>query len=243
LNIGSVVFDEYGAVLTLPRDGQNLKTGARRVRIHEAVPYLHAWYEAHPFKHDARAALFHTRSHRAPFVRMTSGALWTFVNKARLRAGIMKSLHPHLFRHSAATERARLGWTEGMMRAFFGWSRRSDMPSVYVHLAGGDYERMDLERRGLLKDGDRAKPALAGLACLACRTANVMTALFCKACRNPLTPEAEAAIAKQRADQIQEQLKRVIGELTIESKPMAVTSRAVEPGAKPLSWRSIGLDA
>jgi integrase/recombinase XerD len=51
-------------------------------------------------------------------------------------AKLPKELHPHLFRHTAATERARLGWNEAQMRAYFGWSKSTDMPSRYVHLAG-----------------------------------------------------------------------------------------------------------
>ena len=33
LNVGSVVFDKYGAVITLPKGAPGLKTGARRVRV------------------------------------------------------------------------------------------------------------------------------------------------------------------------------------------------------------------
>lgn len=209
LNIGSVEFDQYGAVLTLPKKAPGLKTGARRVRLHESVPYLHAWYETHPRKDDQRSALFYSMSRRAPMRRMTPNALWQFCRRAAKKADLGKDVHPHLFRHSAATERARLGWTEAMMRAFFGWARSSDMPSRYVHLAGQDYERMDLERRGLLKDGDHARPALAPLRCKVCKAENLPTATFCQLCRNPVSPAAEAELQRRREEEVSEAASKI----------------------------------
>jgi site-specific recombinase XerD len=120
LNIGSVAWDQYGATITLPKGAPGLKTGARRVRIFESVPFLHAWFEAHPQKTDPRAPLFLCRSNnRAEDQRLTANALWYFVSKTAARAGLKKDVWPHLFRHTAATDRARLGWNEGQMRAFF----------------------------------------------------------------------------------------------------------------------------
>jgi site-specific recombinase XerD len=213
LNVGSVEFDEYGAVLTLPKKRSaeaSLKTGARRIRLFDSVPYLHAWYETHPNKDDAKASLFFSMSRRAPKARMTPNALWQFVNRAGTTAGLKKDLHPHLFRHTAATERARLGWNEAQMRAYFGWSRTSDMPSVYVHLAGLDYEEMELERRGKKGHGERRKPALAPITCKVCRAENLATATFCQSCRNPVSPEAEAELQKKREAEIKEAASKIV---------------------------------
>lgn len=201
--MGSVQFDDYGAVLTLPR-GPGLKTEARRVRVFESVPYLHAFYEDHPFKDDPSAPLFYSDSRRAPKARMTANALWKFVHDAGEAVGLGKSIKPHLFRHTAATERARLGWNEGHMRARFGWSRSSDMPAVYVHLAGLDYENMELERRGLLKEGTTTRPALTGLTCPACKTQNLPTAIFCQSCRHPVNPDVEVELAERRRLEVKE---------------------------------------
>jgi integrase/recombinase XerD len=222
LNISSVEFDQYGAVLTLPKGAPGLKTGARRVRLYESVPYLHRWVEDHPHKDDPKAALFYSMSRRAPGVRMSPNALWQFVNRAGKTAGLRKESHPHLFRHSAATERARMGWTETMMRAFFGWTRSSDMPARYVHLAGLDYERMDLERRGKLAHGETSKPALAPLVCRVCRNENLPTAMFCQQCRNPVSPAAEAELDARRASEIKEAAARILASQNPERPAMDV---------------------
>lgn len=201
LNVGSVEFLPQFAQVTLPKGAPGLKTGARTIIIFDSRPFLQDWWENHPFKDDRSKPLFHSLSRRAPMVRMTNGALHGFVKKAGERAGIKKHLHPHLFRHSAATERVRLGWTEAHMRDFFGWTRSSDMPSHYVHLAGSDYQRMEMERRGLVADGDTARPALTGLLCPGCKHSNLLTAAFCQSCSRPISPRAlEDAKTKQQED-------------------------------------------
>lgn len=212
LNLGNVQFDRYGAVLTLPKDAPGLKTGSRRIRLFDSVPYLHAWYEGHPFKGDPKAPLFVSMSRRAPLARMTPNALWQFVERAGKIAKLPKDLHPHLFRHTAATERARLGWNEAQMRAYFGWSRSSDMPSRYVHLAGLDYEEMELERRGVKTKGERGRPALAPLYCRVCKAQNLATATFCQQCRNPVSPEAEKELEERRQQEIKDAATRLMAE-------------------------------
>jgi integrase len=201
LNVGNVSFDEYGAVITLPKGASGLKTGARRIRLFESVPYLHAWFENHPLKANPKAALFTSNSYRAPGARMTGSALWGLCVNAGEEAKLKIHTNPHLFRHSCATEKARLGWTEAQMRAYFGWSRSSTMPSHYVHLAGKDYEEMELERRGLLNVESRRRPALAGVTCRVCGHGNLATAMFCQECRNPVSPEAEAILQERRKEE------------------------------------------
>ena len=215
LNVGNVTFDEYGAVIMLPKGASGLKTGARRVRVFESVPYLHAWYELHPRKAEPKASLFYSNSYRAPGARMTDSALWTLCVKAGEAAKLKIHTNPHLFRHSCATEKARLGWTEGQMRAYFGWSRSSTMPSYYVHLAGKDYEDMELERRGLLQTEVRRRPALAGVTCRVCNRENLATAMFCSECRNPISPEAEAELRRRRQEEatqeVEAAVRRILG--------------------------------
>lgn len=216
LNIGSVQFDDYGAVLMLPKKGAGLKTGARRVRLYnvESVPYLHAWFEHHPHKADPKAPLFYSMSRRAPGARMTPNALWQFVQRASKKAGLRKELHPHLFRHTAATERARAGWREAEMRAFFGWTRSSDMPATYVHLAGQDYEEMDLERRGLKAKGEpTARSGLAPRVCRVCKAENLSTALFCGNCRSPVSPKAEGELAQRRNEELAQIIREEVQKL------------------------------
>lgn len=207
LNVGSVQFDEFGAVLTLPKKAEGLKTGSRRVRIFDSVSYLHAWYEEHPAKDDPNAPLWLARNNGG-IRRMGPGTMYSWVRSAGKGAGLKKHVHPHLFRHTAATERARMGWNEGQMRAFFGWSRNSDMPSWYVHLAGLDYENVEIERRGLA-GRKPVGPALRPVVCRKCNAQNAMTAVYCLSCRHPISPEIEAKLEEEKRQAIREEIARV----------------------------------
>jgi integrase len=211
LHVGSVTFDEYGAVLTLPKGAAGLKTGARRVRLLDAAPYLHAWFEAHPRKADRAAPLFPIVGDKNTGQRLSPDDVWYFTTSTARRAGLKKHLNPHLFRHTAATNAARAGWTEAMMRAYFGWSKGSDMPATYVHLAGKDYEDMLLEQRGLKQKGEgNGRPALAPFTCRSCGAGNMITAMFCTACRKPLNPEAEAHLREGNMADFKEELARMV---------------------------------
>jgi integrase/recombinase XerD len=220
LNVGSVEFAGQYAHVSIPPNAPGLKTGPRRILIIDSIRYVHAWLEAHPRKNEPEAPLFYTMSRRKPGARLTIQGLYLFCRKAAERAGLKKHVHPHLFRHTAATEKARLGWNEAMLRAYFGWSNDSTMPSTYVHMVQQDYERIELARRGMLAGEGAPQPALAGLTCPACRAINAVTALWCEQCRHPVAPGAAddlrnrqlAALNQEMAILVQEAVRTALAD-------------------------------
>lgn len=212
LRIRDVTFDEYGAIIILPKGGVALKTGIRRVRLVDCAPYLQAWADIHPKKKQPNAPLWISRADRNAGERLTSNALWKFVSNAGKRGGLDKEIWPHLFRHSRATECARIGLTESWMRAYFGWSRSSDMPSHYVHLAGKDVEDEILRRAGKLKGPKEVQRAIPPRECARCRKESPATADFCtnSACGRPLTVEAAEKAEAQRVERINETLAQMV---------------------------------
>jgi len=113
----NVYFDEMGAVMIV-----NGKTGYRRVRITKYTGFLKM------AKARGKKTLFPFDYSQAYKLCQKSGEL------------INKNVYPHLFRHSRATQLAQ-HLTESQLRLFFGWSGRSDMPAVYVHLSGRDIDK------------------------------------------------------------------------------------------------------
>jgi integrase len=226
LSLKNVFFDQYGAVLSLPVGQEGLKTGARRVRIFDSVLALQEWFQVHPFRSDPNAPLWVSWSNRAPGLRLSSNALWKWITDLAKEANIGKAGNPHAYRHTAATERARAGWNEAQMRAYFGWSKDSKMPSLYVHLAGLDYERMELERRGLSQEGSD-KPLIMPVTCRFCKAENVFSSLFCRQCARPLTPEAEAELHHYTHKEVQtvlEETKAKTAKEVIEELRQALAS-------------------
>ena len=74
--------------------------------------------------------------------KLTDRNIQKIVRKAAIRAGINKSVHPHLFRHSSATYYAnKLNRQELCMR--YGWKFSSDMPDIYISRAGMENKELD----------------------------------------------------------------------------------------------------
>jgi integrase len=131
LKKSDVIFDDNGAIIKV-----NGKTGVRPIRIVRCAKYLKAYYD------------FCDSDKLFPF---THRALNKIIKTIAKRAGIKKKVYPHLFRHTRATHLAQY-LTEPEMRLFFGWSRHSKMPSVYVHLSGRDIDQKIIELNKIAKE-------------------------------------------------------------------------------------------
>jgi integrase len=191
LRVKDVEFmEEYAAVRLVG------KTGARRVPVVAAVPYLQLWLEHHPDGRNPGAPLWPKLSDGRP---MTYPALAKVLRVAAERAGLGKRITPHKLRHARATFLAtRL--TEAQMNAFFGWRQGSDMPSTYVHLSGRDVDRAILGIYGLRKEeGREEKARLSPKECPRCRQRNPATGRFCLRCGMALDMEAVVELERKRA--------------------------------------------
>lgn len=207
LTLGNVAVDDHGeAVLALSKASPGLKTGPRRVPLLDSVVYLQAWLDAHPRKGDASAALWISRADRNPGDPLTANALWRIIKKGAERAAIKKRVYPHVFRHSRATEAVRLGYPDAITKKLFGWTARSDTPSVYQHV--NDEDVREFARRVAGKSRARAaERALEPRVCARCEKVNAATADFCarKECGRPLTPmAAEKASVRRIIDQFKD---------------------------------------
>jgi integrase/recombinase XerD len=137
-----VQFDSLGAVLIM--DG---KTGMRRVRLLEAASILDEWISDRSFKQED------------PIFPNTYRAYAKRLKTLSERAGIIKRIYPHLFRHSRATFLA--GYlTEAQLCAYMGWTISSCMPRIYVHLNGHDIDEALTRVPTLHKPGPGRKGTL-----------------------------------------------------------------------------------
>jgi integrase/recombinase XerD len=189
VKIGDVEFDRFGAVLHLNRG----KTGERRIRLVESVPDLKLWLSMHPEGNNKSATLWpKMRGDRKPLSRDGLGIL---LRKLARRTGLNKHVHPHLLRHSRATHLANV-LTEAQMREFFGWTKDSDMPSVYVHLSGRDVDSALLRYYGIKVEAP-AENLLEPKTCPWCKVVNSPSARFCQSCNAPLDPSGASEAAER----------------------------------------------
>jgi integrase len=144
------------------------KTGARRIYIAEGIPALRAWMDVHPTHAapgDPLWTSFPSMFQGKPVRRLTTDSVDALWDRLVARSGIAESmpsdfnLTSHLWRHTCATAKAKLGWNEAQLRAYFGWSDESDEPAAYVHLAAADMRARVREDHGLDSAGI-AKPVV-----------------------------------------------------------------------------------
>ena len=184
LKTSSINFDEYGAVLVVGG-----KTGSRRVRLVSSVPDLKAWLNVHPRKNETDTAVFVALTKNNKGNPLADSSLDFIISQIAKKAKIKKRVYPHLFRHTRATHLAKR-LKESQLRILFGWSKTSDMPSVYVHLSGRDVEDAILQLNNI-KPKNEEKPAVVPtLKCYRCNEVNSIGNKFCWKCGAPLQQES-----------------------------------------------------
>lgn len=190
LQLKHIVFDEYGAVITLPKG----KTGARRIRLVYSAGYLHNWINNHPLKMNRNSWLWVSSWNEK--VHINYMTLWGSLRLAAKRAGIEKRVNPHSFRHARATHLSR-DLTEQQLKAYLGWTASSKMAGIYVHLSGKDLDKAILKLNGIVTEEEPEDKALKTIRCPRCKEIQDKKASFCFKCGMPLN---EASSTKIESD-------------------------------------------
>ncbi len=186
LRIKHARFDELGLQIVVTG-----KTGARRVRLIAAAPYVRTWLEEHPRGDEPEAPLWVLE--HDPDRHVGWPALRAVLRRAAHRAKVKKRVNPHNFRHSRATALAS-HMTESVMKEVFGWARGSDMPATYVHLSGRDVDRAVLATYGLTLPDEPQQLLLRPKRCHRCRRENEASRKWCGGCSAPLDERAAAEV-------------------------------------------------
>jgi integrase/recombinase XerD len=222
LRWGHVTFESWGAALAVSG-----KTGRRRVVVvGNSIPYLLAWKETHPLGGEPEAPVFVGQN--APGSKqggadepMNYASARRVIKMAAERAELRKRIHPHLFRHTRATELAKKV-TEAPLEAQMGWVPGSGMAKVYVHLSGRDQDAAILKAHGIKLDEGHADDVARPKLCPRCDAQNASNAKFCRKCGMPL--EAEAAL---RVDETREHLMTAFMQLASDPKFQKLMARAM----------------
>jgi len=197
MKICDISIDSFGAVIIVSG-----KTGSRRIRLVESVPDLQLWLSMHPDKDNSEAPLWPNL--RYPDWRLGEDGAQYLLKRLAKRAGIKKRIHPHLLRHSRATHLANV-LTEAQLREFFGWTKRSEMASIYVHLSGRDVDKAILEHYGRTPEEPKtATSDLTPRTCPRCSFENSATARFCARCSCALDPKVATELLEtaKRGDEL-----------------------------------------
>ncbi|MBN1134077.1 MAG: tyrosine-type recombinase/integrase [Methanosarcinaceae archaeon] len=211
MRVRDVEFDDNGAIVTYPEG----KTGWRKNRVVYATAYLRQWLANHEYKNNPEAPLFYSlrgeiidkNKDASPENKRLKGLTGEAVRRQlhiiATNSGIKRRVHPHLFRHTRASELAN-HMTEQQLKKHFGWGAGSNMAALYVHLSDRDVEKAFLKASGIkvTEDEDnRPQP----IKCPRCREFNPPQAAYCFRCGLMLSQKLDKEV-----NEVMEALKKRI---------------------------------
>ncbi|HLC79417.1 MAG TPA: site-specific integrase [archaeon] len=181
------------------------KTGERPVILVKSYPYFKKWLEERkqiknvPTEYQDFVWLTTTKSFAKTVPRpMKLGALTNAIKYVAKKAGITKRVWVHGLRHSSATDFFKQGYNESEARLKYGWSKDSNMPSIYTH-----YQHDDLKDKILIRSGKKADDnkydgnTLVLRECQFCSTENPGGSDYCYKCGKPMTIQKIKATEKE----------------------------------------------
>ena len=184
------------------------KTGTREIPIYESVPALNAWVNVHPTK---EGPVWVTE--RGKIGPLKYQALYKIVRLAFARAGLTeKKRILHMFRHTRATDLVRRGVRGQALNKIMGWSAKSNMEAVYVHLSTHDVNNEMFSKVFGLEEREDEKPeVLKSGKCISCGTKNPQGSYVCTKCNAPLTEDKirEALSRSQDNQELKEKVERL----------------------------------
>lgn len=214
MRVKDVKFDENGARVTFPKG----KTGERTIRVVFATSYLRLWLDNHEYKDDMDAPLFYSLkgeyiNREKSFKEIgnpTNKKLTTLSDEGvrrRLKitgknAGINRNIHPHLFRHTRASELANT-LTEQQLKKHLGWTQSSNMAAIYVHMNDSDLDNAILKVSGIDVEETSTKLSSKVVKCPRCKDLNAPSTDYCTKCGMPLSQKAIEEMETDRLDKIE----------------------------------------
>lgn len=202
------------------------KTGERLVTCIEPVAYLKAWLAVHPLPKDPDAPLWVSQqtltqigsAGLAKRIRMVVGRL----NAYRKKMGVplfTKSVNPHNFRHSRATELgAQPGINEILLCKLMGWTLTSKMAATYCHITDEQVKRAVMRTYGYEKKEQAV--IQVNRECVVCHRQNPLGEAICTGCgydfeTNTYINKAPSAMAgmQLRVDRVEQYMQAMADQL------------------------------
>ena len=205
LRIKDIIWNEdgFGFLLNI-RTGNTKSKFGRRIPLCACAEDIKRWInDYHPFNNNPCAPLFTSYvDERVKKTNLKVAAIGVIVKKVACRAGIDKRIHmhSHKFRHFRASQLAELGWNEMMLRQYFGWSKTSNMPAIYIHMSQKSMNNRYYQMYGKAKPAESKEHNLEGPKnCRKCGLRNPTGYRFCFQC-NTLLEEDKQKLIKDQND-------------------------------------------
>jgi len=192
LNIEDFVADSDGTGYICV-DG---KTGKRQVPLSFSIPSLKAWLNNHPFKNKTDSPMF-IATKQSFGHRLSDSTLEMIIKGCAKKSKVNKNVFCHLFRHSRLTDLDKKGLSHTAMKYFAGWSKNSNMPSVYSHFSAQDTKELIYEADGITQPKIKKK-IIEPINCFKCNTPNDKTNKYCYVCGMPLDEDSQKELEAKK---------------------------------------------
>lgn len=189
----NTTFDEDGTATIIIKG----KTGTRSIPLSVSVPALREWLKHHPI---GKGSIWVQL--RRPYNTLSTSGLYIVTKLILKAAGVTgKKKLVHMFRHTRITEFVRLGIRGQTLHKLVGWTKRSNMEAVYVHLSTADVvNEVRTKVFGLESDEDRYEPYMLLLKCPRCQATNEAHSRYCSKCNMPITADALVEELEKKID-------------------------------------------
>ena len=184
------------------------KTGTRKIPMGHSITALKTWLNVHPFSESGKGPVFVMTNGKTR--QMTRSNVYAIVKFALKDAGITgKKKVVHMFRHTRITEFVRLGIRGQILHKLVGWTKRSNMEAVYVHLSTDDMENEVATKvygkPVMMRKGQLVETKM----CPSCNQDMLdMGAKFCPVCGFPLT-ENGVKIAEKKTKDLEARVRKL----------------------------------
>jgi integrase/recombinase XerD len=158
-----------GGKLTFPVS----KTKARIITLIRAASNIDNWIRTHPKGERPEEPLWIAQDGKG-YRKLSQATIYGLVRIIANKANVQKRVHPHIFRHTRATQLIKFGWSEPKVKKYLGWSEKSTVPSLYIHLGDDDMIDAVYEMYGLVEKTKDEKGKDIGK-CPKCRKINPIT--------------------------------------------------------------------
>jgi len=181
IDVGELIRDKYSYIASITVS----KTKRRSVRLITSIPYLAAWLQVHPRKDDPTAPLWLAIGpNKTESGRLGTNGVRRLLQRVKEELGIKKRGNPHVYRHSRASSLSQI-LTDAEMRIALGWTKKSDMPSLYSHLNQDDVDKKILAQHDFIELEKQEKSILSPVKCQICNNLIPPENKFCGTCGTP----------------------------------------------------------
>jgi len=210
------------------------KEGPGLAQCIDSFPYLVAWYNEHPLRHDKDAFLFINLGDRGRHGQLTPGSINKHLREKLRLLGISKRITCYSFKRNGVTIRRLRGDSDVSIQRAAGWTSTRQIRTYDLSNAE-DAFKIELVKRGLLQDKAYEQFRPMSKSCQFCGQVNGMAEAICAKCKRPLDREQleqeitsrENAIQQEREEQ--ERLRSELSQLRSEfSRINAFMNRLVD---------------